>query len=441
MRKLTTLFIALLLLSEFTHAQEVLTLEKCMEIALDNNLQIKTAENNVLIAKSNRVQAIMQFLPDLNAGIDYSLRYGLGFDTSSGQLIDRITRTSSPFLSSGWTVFGGFQNTYGLKGATFAQSSAEQNLENTKLTTKNNVLTAYLNVILDKERIRISEERIELLSGQLEREKQRESVGVGDMEQVFNFQSQLATEKLNLVTLNNALRSDKLQLLQIMTLAKVIDYKIEPEDISDADLLKPIQPYDQVLSNTISYNPGLKSATADYESARFGYKQSIAAMSPTVSIRAVWGTNYSNNFLDENDMEVDWATQRIDNAYRRVSFSLNIPIFNQFRARNSMQVSRLNMRNAEISIEQAEQTILNTTQQVYLDLVTAQETYKAALENLRALDQSFQFVKTRYEAGRTDFYTYLESLNNKNRAEIELVNAKYSIVFRQKIMNLLQGIK
>ena len=98
------------------------------------------------------------------------------------------------------------------------------------------------------------------------------------------------------------------------------------------------------------------------------------------------------------------------------------------------------MENAKLGVEQTELDVTNTVQRVYLDLISAQETYKAAQENLVALNQSFEFVKTRYENGAIDFYSYLESLNNKNRGEIELVNAKYSIVFRKKILDVYRGL-
>lgn len=440
MRKLTTLLCTLILFSSVTLAQDVLTLDKCIEIALENNLQVKTAENNVLIAKSNKTRALMLFLPDLNAAANYRLNFGLGFDETSGRFVDRITRSSSPGIFSSWTVFNGFQNTYRLKRRNYEKMSAENALSNAKLDAKNNVLVAYLNVTLDRERIRISEDRIKLLSGQLEREKQRESVGVGDMEQVNNFESQVATEKLNLVTLTNTLKADKLQLLQILTMDKMVDFDIEPETFNDADLLEQPVPFDQVLSASMTFSPGLKGANADYQASRFRYKEAISGMSPRLSISAAYGSGYSNNLVNDDGQEIFWRTQLSDNVARTVNFSLSIPIFNQFAVRNDMQVSRLTQRNAEISIKQAEQNVRNTAQQVYLDLVAAQETYKASSENLRALERSFEFAKTRYEAGRTDFYTYVEALNNKNRAEIELVNAKYTIVFRQKILDLLQGI-
>ena len=98
------------------------------------------------------------------------------------------------------------------------------------------------------------------------------------------------------------------------------------------------------------------------------------------------------------------------------------------------------MLNAELFTRQTELDMINTVQAVYLDLIAAQSTYNAAYENLEALEQSFSFVSKRYDTGNTDFYTYLESLNNKNRGEIELVNSRYSIVFRKKILDLYKGL-
>jgi outer membrane protein len=79
-------------------------------------------------------------------------------------------------------------------------------------------------------------------------------------------------------------------------------------------------------------------------------------------------------------------------------------------------------------------------QQAYLDLVAAISTYEAARENLTALEQSFKFSEIRYNSGHTDFYSYLESLNNKNRAEIDLINSRYSFLFRKRILEIYQGL-
>lgn len=92
---------------------------------------------------------------------------------------------------------------------------------------------SYLSVVLDKENIKISTDRIELLNAQLDRKKKRDAVGVGNLEQVYNFQSQLANENLRKVNLQNQLMADMLQLLQILQLEVSMDYDIAPYQFED----------------------------------------------------------------------------------------------------------------------------------------------------------------------------------------------------------------
>ena len=104
-----------------------------------------------------------------------------------------------------------------------------------------------------------------------------------------------------------------------------------------------------------------------------------------------------------------------------------------------IDIAKVNFMNAQIAEEQAVQDVTNSTQRDYLDLVSAQTSYQTAQENFEALNQTFEFIKKRFEAGNTDFYTYLESLNNKNRAEAQLINAKYTIILRKRILDLYRG--
>ena len=95
--------------------------------------------------------------------------------------------------------------------------------------------------------------------------------------------------------------------------------------------------------------------------------------------------------------------------------------------------------NAQLQADQAMLDVTNAAQRDYLDLVSAQTSYQTAQENYEALNQTFEFMKKRFETGNTDFYSYLESLNNKNRAEAQLINAKYTIVLRKRILDLYRG--
>jgi len=422
-----------------------LTLDECMKIAMDNNIQLKRSINNAKIASANYFQSMMEYLPSVDARANYDLYNGTFFDNTAARQVSEITNSSNPSLNASLVLFNGFSNHYSRKATLNRREASTNAIDEQKQNVESNVLGSYLSVVLDKENIKISEDRVELLQAQLEREKKRNIVGVGNLEQVYNFQSQLANENLRLVNLKNSLLSDMLTLLQVLQLEVAMNYDVAPYDMSEDELLLDKEKFVEVLESSLAYSPGLKRALATSEAAKLDYKSSQANYMPTITAFGRIGSSYSSNGArDPKTGEfvegAGFSDQMSWNKFDYANISMTIPVFNKWRTRNGAQVSRLNMENAELDLKQTELDVTNTIQQVYVNLISAQETYEAADDNLVALNQSYEYVKTRYDNGNTDFYTYLESLNNKNRAEVELVNAKYSIVFRKKILDVYRGL-
>ncbi|UXP34016.1 TolC family protein [Reichenbachiella agarivorans] len=427
-----------------TPSKQVLTLDQCMKIAMQNNIELKRVKNNALIANANYFQRMMEFLPSIDLYANYDLYNGTFFDNTAARQVTSVTNSSNPSIRANWTVFNGFSNHYQLKAANNNKEATSFAIEEQVQTVESNVLAAYLSVVLDKENIKISEDKINLLQSQLEREKKRNEIGVGNLEQVYNFQSQLANENLTLVNRKNLLLTDMLRLLQTLQLEVSDNYDVAPYEFGDDLALMEKEKFAEVLESSLSYSPGIKRATHSAESASMLFKSSRAQYLPTVALSGQVGSSYSSNGArnPENgmvDSHASFSDQMNWNRYDYLNLSVTVPVFYRGRLRNDTQVAKLNLENANLDLQQTELDVTNTIQQVYVNLTSAQATYKAAEDNLVALNQSFEYVETRYEHGNTDFYTYLESLNNKNRAEIELVNAKYMIVFRQKILDVYRG--
>ncbi|WP_420582194.1 TolC family protein [Reichenbachiella sp.] len=420
--------------------KEILTLDDCISIAMKNNIQLKQSRNNAHIAKANDFQSIMNFLPNVNGFGNFSLNNGTSFNSNIGQFATGSNESSFLSVSANLVLFNGMNNFYNKKATSKTLESNVNLIKAQEQTVQASVLGSYLAVVLDKENIKISEDRIELLSQQLEREKKRHSVGVGNLEQVYNFQSQLANENLRLVNLQNQLLTDHLTLLQILQIEVTRNYEVAPYQFQEDEGVMEKEKYIEVLEESRAYSPSLKSAMANAEAAHFNFKRTQTSMIPTVSLIGDYSTQYSSLLKDNNDQVIPIGEQYENLTNKGLELRMTVPIFNNYRNKTNTQISKLNKENADLQLDQAELDVTNTVQRVYLDLINAQETYEAAEDNLVALNQSFEFVKTRYEHGNTDFYTYLESLNNKNRAEIELVNAKYSIIFRKKILDVYRGL-
>ena len=433
MRKI--IFGTVFLFLSICEAQEekVLTLDECIEIAVTRNLTIKQNQNNLIAAQSNKKQAFYNFFPDLNITGGYSIIEGSRFDNNSGRFVSATTKQSNPEISAGMSVFNAFANHHLMNRRAHEYQSSYYQLEDSKILTKANVIRSYLSVLVDLENLRVSNQLLEFLESQFEREKKRVSVGVGNLESVYNFQSQVANERLNNVNLENLFQSDLLALSQLLQMNDGSSIKVTPLDSSTTNVLMEFDSYDIVLKDVLANSFQLKSSMELKQASKNQLSQARADRYPSIGLGAGYGSQFSTN------NEGDFINQLENFNYQFIGASIQIPIFNRYQTQNWIDVAKVNFMNAQIAEEQAIQDVTNSTQRDYLDLVSAQTSYQTAQENFEALNQTFEFIKKRFEAGNTDFYTYLESLNNKNRAEAQLINAKYTIILRKRILDLYRG--
>lgn len=410
----------------------VLTLQECIDMASSRNLTIKQNQNNLFGAQSNKRQAYFNFLPNLNASYNYQIIDGSAIN-NAGQVVNSTSKRSSPSITSNLMLFNAFANHHLLNRRKHEYESSRYQLEDSKITIKATVIRNYLNVLVDGENVRISNQRLEFLEEQLERERKRVSVGVGNLETVYNFQSQVANEKLNNVNSKNQYQSDMLALLQSIQIESYDGVQIAPLDVDDVEILIEYDSYDVVMNEIIANSFRLKSANESKIAAQAQLKQTKSSRYPTLSVFGQHQRNYAST------SDVEYINQLQNNTTNFAQATLNIPIFTRYQTQNSIDNSKVAMLNAQLQNDQAVLDVTNAAQRDYLDLVSAQTSYKTAEENYEALNQTFEFIKKRFETGNTDFYSYLESLNNKNRAEAQLINAKYTIVLRKRILDLYRG--
>lgn len=447
MKKLIFAFCLVWLASPAIKAQQVLTLDECIKIALENNLEIKRARNNAIAAKANLTQSKFNFLPSLSAGASHNWNEGLQFDNTSGSLVNTTTLSGGGSIGGSITIFDGFSNLLGMQRNKILYDASEETIKSNIQSTEASIVFSFLQVITTEENLKIAEQTRGLLSEQLDREEKREKAGVGNMEQVYNFRSQVAQQDLNIVNLRNNLESNRLTLLQLLLLDPSDDYQFEGITTNDAELEQKLADYNTVFEKSMSFSPAVKSAEFSLAASQKNLKASQFLWMPSLSINASYGTGWSSNvkLRDDNNQLIqpvqvlDVSTQFDQNRFKQAGLNLNIPLFTRFQNRNQVQQSKIQMLNSELGLEQAKNNLTNLVQQAYLNLVNAKSTYAAAKQSMINLNMAFEFAKSRYENGTIDFVTYLQSLNGKNTGELQLVQAKYTILFRQLILDIYTG--
>ncbi|MGW8121244.1 TolC family protein [Roseivirga echinicomitans] len=450
MKKVLYTLSLLLLWSAAIHAQQHLTLQESIDIALSNNISIKRAKNNAISAKAGFAQSKYNFLPSLGAGASHRWNEGLNFDTNTGSLVNTTTLGGGGSINANLNIFDGFQNRINVSRSEFLYKSSEEAVKSSMQSTEANVVSSFLQLIITRENLKIAEETISLLNEQLDIAEKRERAGVGNMEQVYNLKAQVAQQQLTIVGFQNTLQSNELTLIQLLLLDPNQAYVFEGITANDAELDAELASYDQIYDKSLAYSPAIKSAQYDLEASKKALKIAQFSWMPSLTLGAGIGTSWSSNAVNVLERDpisnratrtevIDLSTQFENNVSKSASLSLGIPIFSRMSSRTQFQQSKIQMLNSELSLEQTKNALTNDIQQAYLNLVNAKTAYKAARESMINLNTSFEFAKSRYENGTIDFVTYLTSLNGKNRGELQLIQAKYTILFRQLILDIYTG--
>ena len=365
--------------SQAQDSLRVLTLEECINMAVNRNLTVKQNQNNLIAAQSNKRQAYFNFLPSLNANLNHS--YSDGSDIVAGNVVSFTSWNGRPNISSNVVLFNAFANHHLLSRRRHEFESSRYLLEDSKIAIKATVIRNYLNVLVDSENVKISDQRLEFLENQLDREEKRVSVGVGSLDAVYNFQSQVATERLNNVNLKNRYQSDLLALLQSI---QIEDYKgivLQPLNLQDLEILVEYDDYNVVLAEIMDNSFRLKSAKEDQVAAGASLKQARSGRYPTLSVFGQHSRNYASTRGD-----IGYFNQINDTPTDFFQATLRIPLFNGYQAQNNIDNSKVGFLNAQLQTEQAMLDVTNAAQRDYLDLVAAQTSYETAVENYEGIE-------------------------------------------------------
>ena len=130
-----------------------------------------------------------------------------------------------------------------------------------------------------------------------------------------------------------------------------------------------------------------------------------------------------------------------DNFNQSFGISLQIPIFNRFTARTSVRKAKLNYEYAQVSTQLAKNTLSKTIIQALADLQAAVKNYQSATHTYESTKEALNVTKQRYDAGFVNTLDYNTAVTNYNKAQNDMINAQYSMVFRSKVIDYYLGNK
>jgi len=434
------LFIIAILLSaqSAASAQKTLTLQESITIATDNNLSLKQVEAGVEFSAKAANQSRLLLLPNLNVGSSYFWNFGFTIDPVTNLPLSNSFQTNGYQASSTMNLFSGGSISNTIKKSKTDLEVSGMNYKEVVENVQFQVIVAYLAVMFAEEQVKIAGQKINTTEAQLNNSRKLAQAGSIPEGNLLTLEAQLAQDQLSQIQAGNQLDKTKLDFKLLLQLDISENIEVAFPDFNQVDkiLFAPVPDALTVANYAIENRASIKKFGYQLQSDEYAKKIAAAGAVPTLSLIGQVGTNYSNAIFPPFITEVSpYGTQINNNLSEVVGISLQIPIFNN----GTVLINKENANFAYINTQLNQQIAINTMRQnvtqAINDLKAAMASYAAAEKSFAAATNAFEFAEKKFNMGTASSFDYTNAINTKAQAESTLVQTKYDLIFKSKIID------
>ena len=343
-----------------TKAQEVLTLEDAVKIALENNYEIRISKNDLTVDKTDVSAGNAGMLPKIAASAVDNNNLQNTTQTKSDGTTTTLNNAKNNSLTYGvglnWTVFDGFRMFAKYDQLKALQKLGEAELKLTVVTKISDVTSTYYDLVQQQQQLSALDSTIVISNQRLKLAQNRFTIGKASKLEVLNAQVDLNTDTTTFLKQKELHANTKTLLNQMLARDVKTNFKVIDTITVDDKLLLP-----EITSLAEKQNPQLETQILNKKIAELQLKQIKGDRYPVVKV------NTGYNFTD-TESSLGFVT-RSNAKGLNYGFSATLNLFDGFAQRRNEKIAKLQIDNATIAIEQQNQelqTMLVNSFQTYL---------------------------------------------------------------------------
>jgi outer membrane protein len=450
------------------------SLEDCIRIALETNPQVKLSELQVQTNENTYAQSKWQRWPSISFSAGQGFSSGRNIDPFTNQFVQQNINSNNYQLGGSITLFNGFQIKNNIKLNDTNLKASSKDLDAARNDIMLNVALSYLQVVTNEELIEVAKRQVEASELQVARTAKLVEAGTLAEANLLDLKAQLANDELTLVNAENNLETAKLGLKQLMNMPGSEQINVVKIPVADPALRAYDASIQEIFDTALGNLPQMKAANLRIEAAKTNIDLARGAGMPSLTLNGGVYTAYSSaapkeRFVSDGtgskEIEVTSPTDYIIynneqlpivqkvttpngslryfgyfdqlnfNRNSAININLTIPIFTNFRVKYNVANAKIQQKNAEYQAQQVQLTIRKNVEQAYIDMNNAAKRYSATANQVQALQETFRVSQVRFDVGAINSVEYNIAKANLDKANGNLVQAKYDYVFRTKILD------
>ena len=338
-------------------------------------------------------------------------------------------------LSGSLVLWNGGATSLSIESAQISKQASAYKTELALLQVRQNVLNAFFNLLASKEKIGIANTALELANAEFENNMKLFEAGSLTRRDLVLSQSNIAQKKVSVLTAEQSLDNAKTTLRQLLELDRDGEFEVNTAglDTLPPDSLSKLMDYDSLQVEVKKNYPGLVADSLNVAAAQKNVKLAGKNSSVTVTLGAAARTGFSA-------WESDRYARQLKNGYtHELTLNINIPIIDNGTTTSKVLSAQISQAQAEISKQETAKSLENTIEQLYLNAVSAEQQWFAAILQVQANEEALKVAEDQKAAGAITYTDYLQRKTDVETAKLNLTQAKYSSLLARALLDLYSG--
>jgi len=405
--------------AEITFAQENITLQEAFERALMENHDIRIlqferrqSENNVFRGNAGQLPTL-----DLVGSAELSIEDAdlevADFDVEGPPQIEQVSidgseqRVFNAAVELNYTLFDGFRGKYRYRQLQSenrtTQLSTRIEMENTLLE----VAIAYLDVLRERENVKVREENLLISEERLMRIREDRAFGSATELDVLNAEVNFNADTIEITSAKTGLENARRNLSFLLGME---DDEV-PNPVDQFRVNKDLAE-DALLANALEENAALLLAEEQIRNAELGKNISVSGRYPSISLRGSYG--YFRQRIDASNLPL------IETIGVTAGVTLRYNLFNGSQRNREIQ-------NREISIKSNREQLNSIQKEIRTEVMNTYSRYSNILEQIRLSRLNLETAEKNFENSREAFQLGQITSIELREAQVNLLNEQLRI--------------
>ena len=431
-------------------AQELWSLEKCINYAFENNLQIKQSVLDAASSDQDLRQSKLNMVPSFNSRMSQNYNWGRNLDPQSNLYSTQQTQQFYVNVNSEITLFNGLQQINNVRQKQFDYLAKKYDSDKILNDISLNIAASYLLILFNLELVNNAQRQVDISDEQIDRTGKQVEAGAVAKGSLYDIQAQGASDQANLITSKNNLLLAYLDLMQMLDIEATTEFDIEKPQLEITET-PTLLPPEIIFNKAVEIMPEIKSAEYSVQSAERGLAIAQGMRSPRLYATGQYGSTFSDQIYPVvgsdpvtglpifGDDVKSFSNQITDNRFGSLFFGLQIPIFNGFQVSTNINKSKIYKEAVDLNLQIEKNRLRKNIESSYADAIAAYQTYIARNKSVESFKESFKYTEEKFNVGMVNSTDYNVSKIQLSNAESDLASSKYDYIFKTKILDFYLG--